>query len=567
MFEKMMSLSDRANGHVRQGLEYLVAHPRIAVALLVAAATTALVISLLRQKDLDAPIARVRRAGAALTARWILAGARKRAMKRHVFPILGREYPAEFAAVIGGPGIGKTTRITIPLVARRLRERLVSIVTLDPKGEVYRETSALCAGARGEEGRQSPRLYLYSTLAEHGDDKVCAVDPFADPEVRANFLEVLLPDPSGEDPTWVRRARRMLREVSDGLRRAGRRSDLPATYDALKDPSALDELARTDGGVAGVWAGQDNKTHESARTEALSPLEGLEDPRIWRVFDSRRCPPGAELGPHFEELSAVYLSVGSGDANRAGPLYAGLIDTLQRRAASREQGPPVNFAIEEAASYFGIEKLEEYVNLGRGFGVNLLLVLQNYDQLKNRLGQHSAASIIGSLDIIVFGRTKSIATGKLLEELSGTTRVVRDAPQARPGLFDSLFGDSRVQERRKVEEVRPRIKAEHLYELPDGHVFILGGPRALELVKAVRAQWHRCARRVLRRARPRGTGLTVIRRALPLPSEIPEGTEGGTLEGGEPLRGEQRNEDIACPACPRINPPGAGRCLDCGAGL
>lgn len=549
---------------MRQWLEYLIAHPRLAVALLVVAILAAMVVSVLRQEDPDAPIARVRRAGAGKMARWILAGARRRKIKRHAFPILGREYPAEFAAAVGGPGIGKTTRITIPLVARRLRERLVSIVVLDPKGEVYRHTRSLCAGVGregGERSGRSPVVYLYSTLAEHGDDMVCAVDPFADPEVRANFLEVVHPDPPGEDPTWARRARRMTREVSDGLSRSGRRSDLPATYGTLKAPGALDELARCDGGVAGVWAGQDNRTHESARTEALAPLEGLEDPRIRRVFDSRRCPPGEELGPAFREISAVYLSVGSGDAGRAGSLYAGLIDCLQRRAASREEGPPVNFVVEEAASYFGIEKLEEYVNLGRGFGVNLLLILQNYDQLKKRLGQHAAASIVGSLDIMVFGRTKSVATGKLLEELSGTTRVEREAPRVMPGFWEQLFGNPRIQERRKVEEVRPRIKAEHLYGLPDGHVFVLGGPGALELVKAVRAQWHRYAHRVLQRALPKDPNAAIIRLALPQPPEV------DPSKGDPPGNNPPEDRGVECPACPRLNPPGAERCLECGAGL
>lgn len=557
MFEELTELSERfggAGGYVQRGLEYLIAHPRLAVALAVAVALTALVVTLLMQKDLDAPIVRKRRVGAFKMGRWLLAGRRKRRMKRHVVPVIAREYAAEFAAVIGGPGIGKTSRITIPHVARRLLEGLLSVVVLDPKGEVFRETYPLCPDTeegKGRSGKRSPLVYLYSTLAEHGDDEVCAVDPFANPEPRANFLEVLLPDPPGDDPTWARRARRMLREVSDGLSRLGKRSDLPSSYEALKDPGMLDELARRDAGVAGVWAGQDNKTHESARTEALSPLEGLEDPRIRRVFDSRRCPPGEELGPPFVELSAVYLSVGAADANRAGPLYAGLIDCLQRGAAGRAEGPPVDFVVEEAASYFGIEKLEEYVNLGRGFGVNLLLILQNYDQLKNRLGQHSAASIIGSLDIIVFGRTKSVATGKLLEELSGTTRVVREVPRATPSFWDHLFGNARVQERRRVEDERPRIKAEHLYELPDGHVFVVGGPKLLELVKGVRAQWHRCARRVLRRALPKDSGSAGIRLARPRLPEYEQPEDAG----------------VTCPACASSNPPGSSRCIDCGVGL
>lgn len=471
-----------------------------------------------------------------------------RGPRPHEWPALKKRYEGEFGAVIGGPGIGKTMRVLVPMIAWIVLSRLRSVVVLDPKGEIFAALIGLCGRPGGR-----PLVYLYSTLRTHADDIVCSIDVFADSPARANFLEAILPDPPGGDPTWSRRARRALRVVSDGLRRAGRRSDLVATYDVIKDPTAMDELARTDAEVAGVWAGQGNRTHESARTEALSPLEGLEDARIRRVFDGSRMHPERAEGPPFKRRTAAFLCVGPDDAGRAGPLYSGLVDYLQRRAAYRKEGPKVDFVVEEAGSYFTLEKLDEYVNMGRGFGVNVLIVLQNFDQLKKRLGDHAASSIVGAMDVLMFGRTRNVATGRLLEELSGTVRVRRDAPVARPSLLDHLTGSARVPERRVLEEERPRFRAQDLYTLDDGNLIVLGHRKLLEWVDARRALWFRYSRRVL----PGHFDFSELRLVRPEPPAAHDADEAG----------EGRLSEPACPTCSHPNPPGVVACAGCGGAL
>lgn len=544
------SLTERMD-QILRFQELLNKHPYTALIVVGAVLGLVAAVRIATSVDLEGPMVQTRRIGAWTMSRWVRAAKRhgnKKVYGTHVWPVLGRFYAGEFAAIFGGPGIGKTMRVLIPLLAWRILQRLYSVVVLDPKGEIFSCTIRLCGLLAGQ-----PPIYLYSTLRRHPDALVAAVDVFANPASRANFLESILPDPPGEDPTWARRARRMIREISDGLHRAGRAYDLVATYDVLKYPHALDDMAKADRSVAGVWAGQDNRTHESARTEALSPLEGLEDPRIRRVFDGSRMGDLGASGPDFRGRTIVYLCVGPDDAGRAGALYAGLIDYLQRRAAYREQGPPVNFLVEEAGSYFTLEKLDEYVNMGRGFGVNILLVLQSYDQLKNRLGQHAAASIVGAMDVLLFGRTRNVSTAQLLQELSGTVRIQRDAPRATPSFFDHLIGNVRMQERRKIEEERARVRAQHLYALPNGQLFVLGTPNLMEIVKAKRALWHRYAGRVLQR----DFNASELRFMVP-PShrEHEEGDDQGLGPDGE---------SIVCPACSRENPIDAARCAGCGA--
>jgi hypothetical protein len=270
---------------------YLAENPYAGVGVAAAVAGIIVAAKLASREDPDGPMVRRRTVGGVAMARHLNGAYRKRSRRwrgsrAHAFPALGKEYAGEFAAVFGGPGVGKTMRVVVPLLARRILEGRLSTVVLDTKGEVFDATLRLCGRRSGR-----PLIHLYSTLRKHPDELVSTVDPFADPASRANFLEAILPEPPGSDPTWNQRARTMIRAVCQALERTGRAADLPATYDVLKNPRALDELARRDSGAAGVWAGQDNRTHESVRTTALAPLEGLEDTRIRRVFDACRVAP------------------------------------------------------------------------------------------------------------------------------------------------------------------------------------------------------------------------------------------------------------------------------------
>ena len=200
-----------------------------------------------------------------------------------------------------------------------------------------------------------------------------------------------------------------------------------------------------------------------------------------------------------------------------------------------------------AASYFTVEKLDEYVNLGRGAGVNVLLVLQNYDQLKGRLGQHAAASIVGAMDVLLFGRTRNVATAQLLQELSGTARVQREAPRAQLSFFDYFMGNVRTQERRRIEEERARVWAQHLYTLSDGHLFVI------ELVKAKRALWYRHVKKLM----PKEFNPSELRLALPSTASE-KGRE------AQNRASDTAPTNIACPACSHENSVDAGHCTGCG---
>jgi type IV secretory pathway TraG/TraD family ATPase VirD4 len=547
-------------------------HPYAAITVVAAILLASWVVGTLRRQSPDGPHARKRGFGASRAARWVRRARFKPLVARifprgaHAYGVLGREYPAEFGVVYGGTGSGKTLRIVVPHVARLVLSRLCSVVVNDPKGEIL----DLLWKLLGDKGGNPP-VYLLSTLRKHPDELVGVVNPIGERASRMNFAEAILPDPPNGDPSWNQRARAMILAVADAVDDLldDGEADLPKVYEALKDTRKLDGLARMDPRVGSVWAGQDNRTHESVRTTALAPLLGLEDPRIRRLFDASRAATAEEAaGPSFERRELVWICLGEDDIQRAGPLAAATIDYLRTRAMHRRGGPEVEMVVEEAGTCFPNHKLDTYVNYGRGFGVRTLLVYQDHGQLEGVLGHHRAGSVVGAMELQVYGPTRSVATARLLQELAGTTRVTRKTPRVVPSFFDYLFGNAKPQEQRAYEEEVPRVRAEHLYRLNKGRFFVLCAPETLELVKARRALWPKYARRVL----PKDPGAVNLVRPshpdrlwYPAEPDAEEESEPAPARDVEPPEEPDREE--GCPVCGEPVAAGARECGGCGASL
>lgn len=362
--------------------------------------------------------------------------------REHSWPVLCKEYEAEFMAMFSGSGSGKSKRVIIPMMVRRLRERRVSLVLSDPKGELFDAAYPYLGEVAG-----GPPVYLLSTLAKHKDGMVSAANPFADPDARDRFLIGVFASKNKDDSYWNEAARRMWNRVAEVLEGA----DLPAVFAVLDDLAALDALAERDPRVGSVWPGSELKgSHHDVRNNALVPFEALRNPRIGRLFSSSRLSSGGE--PTFEEREMVYLCAAHGDRKQAGPLFAGLVAHLQHAATERSSGaPPVEFVIDEAGTSYPLQELEEYLNMCRGYGVNIALFFQDYSQAVAKLGADLADSVIGAAELIIIGRTKNRATRRYARELSGTAESEGDKKE------------------------RPRIREEDVTKLRKGEFYVFDG--------------------------------------------------------------------------------------------
>lgn len=585
MEEVARGVNERVVPLLRQLQELALEYPYTAAAMTMVILVAVAIMSQTMKSDPDGPHVSRRGLGALRAALFLqrakfwraLVGPRRWWQRQHRFGILGRLYAAEFGILIGGTGSGKTMRVVIPYVAWLILRRQSSVLVTDPKAEILKFLWPLMGIVGGR-----PPVHLLSTLRKHSNRDVGVVNPIRDRESRMRFIDTILPDPVGADPSWNQRARAMLLSVADTLDKAlegsGKEVDLPKVYEVLKDPRKLDDLAEFDPTFRGVWAGQDNRTHESVRTTALAPLGGLEDERIRRLFESTRAATIEEsAGPSFRKREFVWLCMEGDDIQRMGPLASATVDYLRDRAMHRdEEAPEVELVVEEAGTCFPNHKLDQFVNYGRGRGVRALLVYQDYNQLQSALGERRAESVVGAMELQIYGPTRSVSTANLLEEISGTTHVKRLQPRAQPSFTDMLTGNTRIEPKKVQEQEVPRITSHQLYSLKQGHFYVYSAPNTLELVRARRALWPKYARLIMPKESAVGN-LRLVRTSHPnafwtfgeiedpgdeIPEEANNHQEGG---GPHPAPAEEPDQLRQCRTCGWQVPAGAESCDGCGA--
>lgn len=388
--------------------------------------------------------------------------------QEHEWSILGREYEAEMMFCYSGSGSGKSSRLVIPLIVRRLRRRRVSIVVMDPKGEQLRWSWPWLGLIAGR-----PPVHLLSTLPRHRR-KAVPIDVFATPTMRRRYLRGVFGAQDAKESFWLDAAVEMWDEVADVLGDA----DLITTWLVLRDPSKLDELAERCEGVRRVWAGSHLKgSHQEIRTNAVVPFAALKEERVRRLFDRGRLPAGSAGGPTFAEREMVYVCVTHDDTKTAGALFAGLMAELQHRAVDRREGAPnVEIVADEAGTCYPLRELETYINICRGAGVNIALFLQSYGQAVVKLGAEAADDVTGAAELQVFGPTANVATRRRLEELSGTAYL----PQ--PGCEEPTL--------------QPIVRGDELGKIRKGTFYVVHAAHRPEKVTQ-RARWPRYAHLIL----------------------------------------------------------------------
>jgi len=336
----------------------------------------------------------------------------------------GLRVVAEFLYIIGGSGTGKTLRILLYVISFRLIQQERSMWMIDPKGELFDSTRRLLGILGG-----SPNVYLISTLEKHRKLPRSPINPMLLGEERLNYLRTAIPgSDTTKDSFFDNAAQRLCYRIAEAQVAEWGGTDLMAVYRALDRPEELDRLAQTHDCMASVWRGSDTErgTHLSAQQTALAALFGLELPRIATIFDTRGRETGTwDTSPNFGQRAVGYLCVSPSDVVAAEGLIRAAVDHLMQRAAqAKEQGgPKVDAILEEAGTFGPLEKLNVYVNLLRGSGVNVVVVIQTLDQLRARMGHDNAASAFSAGGCIIWGRMTSPEGGRMLETLAGTTRV------------------------------------------------------------------------------------------------------------------------------------------------
>lgn len=482
-------------------------------------------------------------------ALWLgMARPKKKAPRDHTWPVLNRNYPAEFLVMLSGSGSGKTTRVLLPAAVRRLKEGIYSLVFLDNKGEILVSIGVFLARFAG-----FPRVGVISTMPSDPDKRVTAVDVFADRESAEQFISSVYASREEKEAVWGEGAKEMLLNVREALGGA----DLPTTVEAIRDNQAMDRLAEEYPELVGSsWPGSNVRgSHHEIRTNILGPFGGLKNPRFRRLFERGRA---TDLKSFFSRREVIFLRYRAEDRKAAAPLFSGVNGLLQTRAANREEGPPVEFWVDEAGTAYPLRLVEDFIQMCRGEGVNMALFFQNLDQIYSKIGRDAGNNLIGAADLLIIGPTRSPSTQELAESQSGTVRVIRK----RRGSDGKTHPE---------EEPRPRVRKENVRTLKNGQFLVYLLPRESPELVRHRPKFPQYRDFFL----PKKEDRRGIRFNLPpkkkregeLPQPEPSPPEAEEI--GQKGAGDSGTTPVVvrCPDCGAGNPGDLERCFECGGTL
>lgn len=396
--------------------------------------------------------------------------------------------------VLGPNGSGKGMRLLVPNLLQSVGK---SIVVIDPKGEL----AAITAPFRRSLGPVvivNPFGVLtdipgYEDLHSDGFNPLASLDP-ADPSfnVKASLIVEALMPVAGHDPHWDESARSLgaatiMHEVIE-TRRVGQVPSMARVRELLCVPNAkADEsngmqgegiprlaLSWLESEIAGLRnkAGQFvnwSREKESIASTAMRHTDPFDDPEIANdlargTFDfaelkRRPCTVYLILPPEMMQRHARWLRL---------LLTMALSAVMHPR---RPGEPRVLFMIDEFAALGHLAIIETVWALVRGYGIQIMPVLQDLNQLKTIYGDRSETFIGMAGAVASFGSNDRTTTEWLSWRAGDRTELVASysvsppLPQHAPGRAASDpasagFSFSQV----KV----PLIPPHNLLNLPEG---------------------------------------------------------------------------------------------------
>ena len=366
--------------------------------------------------------------------------------------------------VIGQNGKGKSTGLFVPNL---LQISGASIVVIDPKGELAAITAKYRRDVLGERvvilnpfnvHKKWENPALYPDLESDGFNPLLALDPTAeDFNTRAELLAEAIITVSGQDnPHWDESARSMVAafimfEVVES-RKAGLVPTMARVRERLSQASggggvdmepigiAADAEKMQESGIAGmankaaqfaVWS----KEMESIASVARRQTKWLDEPCIARDLAKDGLDPESVK----RKPTTVYLILPPTEMQRQSKwLRLVLTATIQSVLRPRSKGEPkVIFMMDEFFSLGRLELFTTIWTLVRGYGVQMMPILQDLNQLKE-LYPKLWETFIGSAGAVLSFGANEMTTAEWQSRRAGETTRVSVSHNSGDGLSQNM---------------------------------------------------------------------------------------------------------------------------------
>jgi type IV secretion system protein VirD4 len=397
--------------------------------------------------------------------------------------------------LFGPNGSGKGMRFLVPNLLQ-IENR--SIVVIDPKGEL----AAITAPYRrtiGEVIIINPFGVLadrtgYKDLTSSGYNPLRYLDPeLPSFNAEASWLAEALITVEGNDPHWTRSARKLIAALIMYTRlRDGPDASLSTVRKLLTEPVVAPSRDRDGNSIPGnglpvtalkmlEWkepkvpalaakAGQFtrwNREIESIVSTADTQTEALDDFEIAADLSK----PGIDFRELKRRPITVYIILPPDMMERHARWLRLLLSAALRGVLRlREPGEmPVLFMIDEFAALGHLQIIETTWALVRGYGVALLPVLQDLNQLK-ALYKERWETFIGMAGVTAAFGPNDLTTAEWMSRRAGETTTIVENLNTGEGL--SPGGHSQNQSSGFQQTKVPYLPAHDLFDTPTGHMHV-----------------------------------------------------------------------------------------------
>ena len=436
-----------------------------------------------------------------------------------------------------------------------------SMIVFDPKGEVYERT----AGYRAE--KYNNKVYQFRPLSSHTDrfnplDLVRPVGEggYTDIVAMADFL---IP-PSGNQPMWANEAKSLFvglvgyvlsskkyvgrRNLSEVQRLLVNEKGAGVLKDILEEEPDLPEFVRA---RLGTVVNMDAKATASGFiTQARSSMTSFGNPRVAAAtsrsdFDVRTIK---------DVPQTIYVTVSPDEMKQSQEMLRLVVqmmaNVIAREAPQQSAKNRVLFVIDEFAKFGHMPEITDQLPLMSGYGVNIMLAVQDLPQLDELYGRDTRGDILANTGRKVYLGVNDLRTAEdLARQMGDRTVYVEDETKSYEGM--------KIKGRNKTKRPvgRPLMSADEIMRMsPDQFILLCQGAHPF-LGTKLNVFQNSHYRKAMETRLPDGMA------TLPILPYVPAGTDAARVADGDPSEAQSPSEneltqkdapaEMAMPAEPR----------------
>ncbi len=264
---------------------------------------------------------------------------------------------------------------------------------------------------------------------------------------------------SAESEFWNALAVKLLAARMAHVRSRG--GDIFDVVDDIAERRYLDDVPRTDDGGRVVLAMQQ---HEARTADAIATTaEAMLAP--WHVRQPCVRLRGFTSGPN-----TLYLVAPRHDHRRYEGLFRGALRTILEEQQTRFDAGDARellLVLDEAATVAPLDDLDQIAATGRGLGITLVSVFQDFAQMEARFGDRAATIVNNHASRLILGGLVDPRTTTYLPELKSDDSEHRNLRRWPPGSAALVSGRSPVRTVRlspwwRSRELRRRVRSRDL---------------------------------------------------------------------------------------------------------